>query len=183
MPVATTGASGACSAARILAAMASRVAAVPNTMPLRRQSTVLAPSSRLGAASSSTWGRRAVFLTSASSESWGPGRITPPTRLPSASTASRVMAVSRFITSRGGACSRSAPTVAQSSSAPSWAGLSIRMRTPLLSPGPTSMMEAWVIFCRASRSRPVSTGTTLARITASMSSGETPYSSSMLMIL
>ena len=59
----------------------------------------------------------------------------------------------------------------------------MRMRTPLLSPGPTSRIAAWVIFCSASRRRPVSTGTTLARITASMSSGDTPYRSSMLMIL
>ena len=79
VPVATTGASGAPSAARICATMPSSMAAVPYTMPLCRQSAVLAPSKRRGRASSSTWGSCAVLRTSADSEHCGPGRMLPPT--------------------------------------------------------------------------------------------------------
>ena len=183
VPVATTGACGASSAARIFPTIASSVAAVPSTAPLCRQSAVLEPSSLRGVVCSSTWGSWAVFSTSARRETCGPGKITPPTRLPSASTASIVAAVSIWMTSSGGVCRRKAPTVAQSSSAPSCAGLSIRMRTPLRSPGPTSSTGAWVILRSASRIRPVMLGTTLPSITPSMSSGEAPYKSSMLIIL
>jgi len=166
VPVATTGASGAFSAARIWVTMPSSIAAVPNTIPLCRQSAVLAPSRRRGRASSSTCGSCAVLRTSADSEHCGPGRIEPPTRAPEASTASRVVAVSKLTTTQGGAQCCSAPTMAQRSSPPSWAGLSIRMRTPLFSPGPTSMIWHSHILRRASRSRGVSAGTTLEKITA-----------------
>ena len=100
--------------------------------------------------------------------------------LPPASTASMVAAVSRFITISGGWARRSAATTAHSNSPPSWAGLSMRMRTPLFRPGPTVIRGAWVILPMASRTRGVSAGTTLARMALSSSSGDTPYSSSML---
>ena len=182
-PVAMTGASGAPSASRNCPAMPSSMAAVPYTMPLCRQSGVLVPISRRGLASSSTWGSWAVFFTSAVSESCGPGMMTPPTRLPAPSTASMVTAVSRCSTTSGGSRRCKAATAAQSSSPPSWAGLSIRMRTPLFRPGPISMMGASHILRSASRSRPVSAGTTLEKITWVISWGFAPYSASMFTIL
>ena len=163
--------------------MPSSMAAVPYTMPLCRQSAVLAPSKRRGRASSSTWGSCAVLRTSADSEHCGPGRMLPPTSAPVLSTASRVVAVSKFTTTQGGVHRCSAPTMAHSSSPPSWAGLSMRMRTPLFSPGPTSMIWHSHILRRASRSRGVSAGTTLEKMTAVICCGSAPYSASMFTIL
>ena len=183
VPVAITGASGAASAARNCATMPSSIAAVPCTMPLCRQSVVLAPSIFLGVASSSTWGSWAVFLTSAASDICGPGKMAPPTSAPAASTASSVSAVSKLATTSGGVCRRKAPTTAHRSSPPSWAGLSMRMRTPLFSPGPTSSSGASHILRSASRMRGVSAGTTLEKITPVISCGSAPYSASMFTIL
>ena len=137
----------------------------------------------LRAASSSTWGSWAVFFTSAASAIWGPGRMAPPISAPSPSTASMEMAVSKLATTSGGVCRCKAPTTAQSSSPPSWAGLSIRMRTPLFSPGPTSITGASHILCSASRMRGVSAGTTLEKITSVTSRGSAPYKASMFTIL
>ncbi len=47
------------------------------------------------------------------------------------------MAVSMVITTRGGWKVSKAPMAAQTSSLPSWAGLSMRMARPLFRPGPT----------------------------------------------
>ena len=57
------------------------------------------------------------------------------------------------------------------------------MRTPLFSPGPTSITRASHILCRASRIRGVSAGTTLEKITSVISRGSAPYSASMFTIL
>ena len=152
-------------------------------MPLCRQSAVFVPSRRRGLASNSTWGSWAVFFTSDASEHCGPGRIAPPTRAPVSSTASRVVAVSKLTTTSGGSARRSAPTTAQSSSPPNWAGLSMRIRTPLFRPGPTSMTGASHILRRASRMRGVSAGTTLEKMMAVISCGSAPYKASMFTIL
>ena len=171
VPVAMTGASGACRVARQRANRPSSIRALPFTIPLCRQSVVLVPKKRLAGSSISICGSWAVLRTRAERLSAGLGRITPPTMLPSASTATSVAAVSMFMTRRGGLWVCKAPTAAHSSSPPSWAGLSMRMRTPLFKPGPTSIRGALVIFSRASRIRLVRTGTTLARIAASTSRG------------
>ena len=89
----------------------------------------------------------------------------------------------QFTTTQGGVHRCSAPTMAHSSSPPSWAGLSMRMRTPLFSPGPTSMIWHSHILRRASRSRGVSAGTTLEKMTAVICCGSAPYSASMFTIL
>ena len=119
-------------------------------------------------AARSIWGSWAVFFTSVSKESCGPGRITPPTSSCFSLTAIMEMAVSAEMTTSGPALSARAATAPHNSSAPSWAGLSSRSLMPLFSPGPTVRMRALHRMRKAASTRPLSTGTTLPRMPPSI---------------
>ena len=77
----------------------SSIQAVPNSRPPCRQAEVFLPSTDAGAgAVRSTWGSWAVFWTRLVMDSWGPGRMTPPTSSFWLLTPMKVRAVSEKIT-------------------------------------------------------------------------------------
>ena len=130
------------------------------------------PSTDAGAgAVRSTWGSWAVFWTRLAMDSWGPGRMTPPTSSFWLLTPMMVRAVSEKITAMGAGPSAMAATTPHSSSPPSWDGWSSRSLSPLFKPGPTVIMRTAVSIRRAAMTWPVRAGTTLASMTPSIWSG------------
>lgn len=67
-----------------------------------------------------------------------PGAMTPPTYSPRAETASNVVAVPKSTTIAGPPYSSTAATALMMRSAPTSLGLSVRIGTPVFTPGSTS---------------------------------------------
>ena len=101
--------------------------------------------------------------------------MAPPRNAPVLSTTDTVVAVPRSQMTQGAPKRATAATAPTSRSGPSWAGLSMRMLTPVLVPGPTISGVTPVTFFTAPRIACSSGGTTELMIAPSKSWVLMPY--------
>ena len=111
-----------------------------------------------------------VFAVSAFSVSRTPAAIAPPKNVPFLSSTLIVEAVPISITTQGIVYSSSAPTAPATRSAPSCAGLSIFILSPVLTPGPKISGTIWHSFETAPPTLSVTAGTTEDIMQSSISS-------------
>ena len=112
--------------------------AVPRTAPESIQSTVLLPMVLTLPAPSPMEGSSEAEPDSAPSEIMTPGRMEPPIKLRSPVTTVSLVAVPRSTMMAGSGYFSAAPTAVQAKSAPREAGSSMRIFSPVLTPGPTT---------------------------------------------
>ena len=146
------------------------------------QSTVLLPMNFFGG-SRLIFGSWDVRLIMASRATPTPGIIMPPITCFFSLTTVKVVAVPRSTTTSGQGYSSMAATAPTTRSEPSWAGLSIRMSRPVLTPGPTTSGSRPVTLPAARRITPVRGGTADERIAPASSFLSIPYISRTVLML
>ena len=152
--------------------------AVPKSIALRMDSTVLVPMAFLGG-SRLIAGSWAVPEVSALRERRMPGWIVPPRKTPSLSRAVIVVAVPISMMQAGAPYSARTATAATTRSEPACAGLSIAIFKPVLSPGPTVRGRRPVSRSSASQTEVMTGGTTEEMMEPSSETGSTPNRASM----
>ncbi len=128
--------------------------------------------------SRATRGSWAVPEAPASRAMRTPGLINPPVYWPFRLMTEAVVAAPMSKMTIGGVYRSRAATAPATRLAPSWAGSSIRMLSPVFTPGPTTS-GLWPVTFSSARVTAKSAGGTTEEITApSMPAAETPFNSS-----
>ena len=134
--------------------------AVPLSIPDAMASMVFFPSSPVCGRVSPMDGSCAALVCSDSKPMRMPGAMMEPTSAPLSSSAVNVIAVFISITSAGSCFFAAASTATHTKSLPTTRGLSMRMLSPVLTPDDTLTTSQRHKISTASRSTPLSAGTT-----------------------